>query len=43
LEDLPSYYLHTLYKEYLLLQLDEKARKAAAEAEATEDIIDEMT
>lgn len=43
LEELPSRYLHVLYKEYLLVQFDDKLKKAHEESSAVEEIVDEMT
>ena len=43
LENMPNSYIHTIYKEYLLTQLDAAKKKAAEEEAATEEMIESMT
>ena len=41
LENMPNSYIHTIYKEYLLTQLDAAKKKASEEEAATEEMIEE--
>ena len=43
LENMPNSYIHTIYKEYLLTQLDTAKKKASEEEAATEEMIESMT
>jgi hypothetical protein len=45
LEDLPSYYLHTIYRDYLVQVVLAKPedKDKLAQSQAVEEIIDEMT
>ena len=40
---MPSSYIHTIYKEYLVTQLDAAKKKASEEEAAAEEMIDSMT
>ena len=43
LENMPNSYIHTIYKECLLTQLDAAKKKASEEEAATEEMIESMT
>ena len=40
---MPNTYIHTIYKEYLVTQLDEAKKKAHEQAQAAEEVMDSMT
>lgn len=40
---MPNTYIHTIYKEYIITQLDESKKKASEEEAAAEEMIDAMT
>ena len=40
---MPNSYIHTIYKEYLLTQLDAAKKKASEEEAATEEMIESVT
>ena len=43
LENMPNSYIHIIYKEYLVTQLDAAKKKASEEEAATEEMIESMT
>ena len=43
LEKMPNSYFHTIYKEYLVTQLDAAKKKASEEEAAAEEMIESMT
>ena len=40
---MPNSYIHTIYKEYLLTQLDAAKKKASEEEAVAEEMIDSIT
>lgn len=40
---MPNSYIHTIYREYLVTQLDEAKKKVYEESQAAEEMIDSMT
>lgn len=43
LEEMPNSYIHTIYKQYVNMLQDEKAREAHASEEAMEEMTEAMT
>lgn len=42
LEEMPNSYIHTIYKQYVNMLQDEKAREAQASEEAMEEMTEAM-
>ncbi len=40
---MPNTYIHTIYREYLVTQLDEAKKRAHEESQAAEEVVDSMT